>query len=101
VRVSATRGDGLDALRAALVAHLGGENGTRGDLGGASGNPRHVLALERARAALVRAAEVAAGPGEIVAIELREALAAIGEVTGEGVGEDLLDRIFGRFCVGK
>ena len=100
VPVSALRGEGLSALRRALLALLGGDR-AGGDPGAASGNARHVEALGRARAALARAAEVAAGPGEIVAIELREALAAIGEVTGEGVGEDLLDRIFGRFCVGK
>ena len=40
-------------------------------------------------------------PGEIVALELRECLAAIGEVTGRTVGEDLLERIFSRFCIGK
>jgi tRNA modification GTPase len=36
-----------------------------------------------------------------VAIELREALAGVGEVTGERIDADLLDRIFGRFCIGK
>lgn len=97
VAVSAVRGDGLEQLRSALAEAIG----AGGDLGAASGNPRHAEALTRARAALVRAVEAAGGPGEFVALELREALAAIGEVTGEGVGEDLLDRIFGRFCVGK
>jgi tRNA modification GTPase len=37
----------------------------------------------------------------LVAAELRHALAAIGEVTGEAVAPDLLDRIFRRFCIGK
>ena len=66
-------------------------------------NVRHVEALERARAAFARAIERGreGAPGEIVAIELREGLVAMGEVTGEGVDPDLLDRIFGRFCVGK
>ena len=72
-------------------------------LAAAVANPRHAEALERARAALARAA--AAGreglPGELVALELREGLSAIGEVTGREVGEDLLDRIFSRFCIGK
>ena len=51
----------------------------------------------------MRASEVATqgAPGEIVALELREALAAVGEVTGRQVGEDLLERIFARFCIGK
>jgi len=60
-------------------------------------------ALARARAALGRAAAVARGgmPGEIVALELRECLEAIGEVTGRSASEELLDRIFHRFCIGK
>ena len=35
------------------------------------------------------------------ASRLREALAALGEVTGRSVDDDLLDRIFRKFCVGK
>jgi len=101
VPVSATAGSGLDPLRGALAELLGA--GTSGGLAGAVGNPRHVEALERARLALGRAARAGGGrmPGEIVALELREALAALGEVTGRSVGEDLLERIFSRFCVGK
>ena len=93
-------GDGLEALRATLADALGaGRNGAMSALA----NPRHAEALARARGALERAAAAAGSraPGEIVALELREGLAAIGEVTGEAVGEDLLDRIFSRFCVGK
>jgi tRNA modification GTPase len=72
-------------------------------LAAAVSHPRHVEALERARAALGRATTAARDglPGELVALELRESLAAIGEVTGREVGEDLLDRIFSRFCIGK
>ncbi len=106
VEVSATRGDGLDALHRALADALGA--GDRDDREGRSfaegvSNSRHVDALQRARDALRRAGAAGAtgAPGEIVALELREALAAIGEVTGRTVGEDLLDRIFGRFCIGK
>jgi len=36
-----------------------------------------------------------------VALELREALGALGEVTGRAADADLLERIFSRFCVGK
>jgi tRNA modification GTPase len=102
VAVSATDGVGLDALRAAL-AELLGAGGAAGGVTGALGNLRHAEALERARGALGRAARVAAerSPGEIVALELREALGALGEVTGRSVGADLLERIFSRFCVGK
>jgi tRNA modification GTPase len=100
VAVSAARRDGLDALRESLAAvlHEGGR-----PHGLAVSNSRHVEALDRARAAFDRA--VTAGrerrPGEIVALELREGLGALGEVTGQTVGEDLLERIFSRFCIGK
>jgi tRNA modification GTPase len=62
-----------------------------------------VESLGRARAALARAARVAeAGEsGEIVAFEMRDSLEAIGEVTGRRASEELLDRIFSRFCIGK
>ena len=100
VPVSAARGDGLEALRAALAEGIGARPG---EPDAPVTNPRHAEALERARQALGRAAAAAqAGePGEIVALELHEALGAVGEVTGRAVGEDLLERIFSRFCVGK
>ncbi|TMQ70287.1 MAG: tRNA uridine-5-carboxymethylaminomethyl(34) synthesis GTPase MnmE [Candidatus Eisenbacteria bacterium] len=100
VPVSAARGAGLPALRAALSDRLGARAGEP-DL--PVTNPRHAEALTRARQALgrARAAANAAEPGEIVALELRDALQTFGEVTGRAVGEDLLDRIFSRFCVGK
>ena len=98
-RVSARTGAGVRELESTLARLLAGDGGTAG----AVANPRHVEALERALAALARAREAAAdrAPGEIVALELRESLGAVGEVTGETVSEDLLDRIFRRFCVGK
>jgi tRNA modification GTPase len=102
VRVSATRGDGVEELKLALAELLGAGVVVSGPALAAS-NPRHIDALDRARLALRRATAAAAAdaPGEIIALELREFLAAIGEVTGRNVDEDLLDRIFGRFCVGK
>ena len=99
VAVSATRGDGVAELHAALAAMLSGGHG----LAGAVANRRHAEALERARAALGRARGAAAqgAPGEIVALELREGLGALGEVSGRTLGGDILERIFSRFCVGK
>ncbi len=101
VACSASLGTGLDALRAVVVDALGG--GARAGIAMSVSNPRHSDALRRAREALERASERGAegAPGEIVAIELREGLAAIGEVTGQGIDPDLLDKIFGRFCIGK
>ncbi len=38
---------------------------------------------------------------ELAAIPLRQALAALGEITGRAVSPDILDTIFHRFCIGK
>jgi tRNA modification GTPase len=101
VNVCSLTGEGLAELRAALAECLGA--GQAGGLASAVANPRHTDALARARAALARAGEagVSGAPGEIVALELRDALAAIGEVTGRHASEELLERIFSRFCIGK
>jgi tRNA modification GTPase len=40
-------------------------------------------------------------PPELLAVELREALEQLGEMVGAVYTDDLLDRIFSRFCVGK
>jgi tRNA modification GTPase len=109
VPVSATRGAGLAALRSELLAALaGGSLGAGSGVNGgappvAASNPRHIESLGHARAALERATALAVdgAPGEIVAIEIHEASRAIGEILGRDVGADLLDRIFGRFCIGK
>jgi tRNA modification GTPase len=63
---------------------------------------RHRDALARA-ADRVAAAQSAAGsvPPDLLAGDIRAALNALGEITGETVGEDLLDQIFSKFCIGK
>ena len=100
VSVSALSGAGVGELRDVLGTYL---SDSRSSAHPVVSNPRHAEALSRARAALTRASSAAfdGAPGEILALELRESLAAIGEVTGRSIGHDLLDRIFSRFCVGK
>ena len=65
---------------------------------------RHREALLSAAALLREAAELARrapAETELVAARVREALAALGTITGETATEELLDRIFAAFCVGK
>jgi tRNA modification GTPase len=40
-------------------------------------------------------------PFEIIAADLQEGLQALGEIVGETANEEVLDRIFSRFCIGK
>jgi tRNA modification GTPase len=98
VCVSARTGDGLDRLRDALARMLGeGSPSATFHL-----NVRQYALLREAEAALGRAAAAARDLGmEFVALDLRAALDALGGITGRHVGEDLLDRIFSRFCLGK
>jgi tRNA modification GTPase len=64
---------------------------------------RHRDALRRGAEQLDAARATLAGglPLDFVAIDLRAALEALGEITGETATSDLLDRIFAEFCIGK
>jgi tRNA modification GTPase len=66
-------------------------------------NSRHQDALNRARTAALRSIEALRGNVtlELVALDLRIAVAAVGEIVGKTTTEDLLDSIFGQFCIGK
>lgn len=95
---SAVTGEGIEAIVTALIAAIGAM--AEGAGGGAGlTRARHRAAVEQAVAALGRA-EAAALP-ELRAEELRAALRAIGRLTGRVDVEDLLDLVFGTFCIGK
>ena len=98
--LSALTGDGLSALRTVIRGTL--LDDSPGD-GAAITQARHLHALRRADGSLTRAvAAVADGlPHELAAVELREALEALGEIVGETTSEEILDRIFSTFCIGK
>jgi tRNA modification GTPase len=103
VSVSALTGEGLPALRAALAAALRGGRPAGAAAEALVTNGRHIEALRQAREAIAAARQGARdkAPGELVAGDVRVALEALGEVTGEAVAPDLLERIFARFCIGK
>ncbi|PYL01036.1 MAG: tRNA uridine-5-carboxymethylaminomethyl(34) synthesis GTPase MnmE [Verrucomicrobia bacterium] len=66
-------------------------------------NSRHQDALRRAREATLRTLEALRGDLtlELVALDLRIAVNAVGEIVGKTTTEDLLDSIFSQFCIGK
>jgi tRNA modification GTPase len=100
--ISAADGKGLEELKAALFdANLANWKEERE--GVVITNVRHKNALDRAGAALERAAGILRdnGPLELFSIEMRQALESIGEITGAISTEDILDRIFSDFCIGK
>ena len=103
VHVSARTGAGLDELAQAIAsALLGGVTPAAGAAHLVS-NPRHRDVLRRAHEYLAAALSGwdAAHPIDMLGGDLTAALNALGEITGETVGDDLLDVIFARFCIGK
>lgn len=94
VTVSSLTGEGVDALRRALAARLIPEGESA-----LVTNARHVAALVRAREAL-ESVDFADG-ADCAAVILHTALSALGEITGRDVSEDVIARIFEKFCVGK
>ena len=66
-------------------------------------NERHRDALSRATTSLTRALHSleTSEPLEIISQELRQALDAIGEITGKTATDDILERVFSTFCIGK
>ncbi len=98
--VSAKTGDGLRPLEHQLATLLLGESAPAAD------TPMLFRAhqkdsMRRAAQALQRLLDNKDASPEFLAADVREALAAIGEITGETTSEDVLDRIFASFCIGK
>jgi tRNA modification GTPase len=102
VRVSCKTGAGLDALADAISERVMGGRVNTGEVSVAI-NARHQACLQTA-AELAGAARRAICDGlsaEFIAVELRAALDAVGEVVGKADSEELLGRIFSAFCIGK
>lgn len=100
--VSAVTGEGLEQLVSTIAERLMEQHrGERQFVGSTAARSRS--SLSRAHESLCRAGEAAAaGLGdELTSLEIRDALDALGEIVGAIYTEDLLDRVFSRFCIGK
>lgn len=103
VRTSAKLGSGIgelkDKIYEALIgkkSHIEGNEFIITEL-------RHKMAIERARESLITSLEaIKRGESpEFLAVDLRSAMNFLGEITGEITTEDVLERIFSKFCIGK
>ncbi len=103
IQVSTAAGDGIESLKDAVAEQfLHGRASDNRDLALLS-RARHRDSLIRVEASLLRFSE-ALRTGlsqELLAIDLRDALDAVGQITGETTPDDILDLIFGQFCIGK
>ncbi len=101
IETSALAGLGLNALRHAL--HGAVLRVQRSETAAGMTAQRCAQSIRATGQALARASELnrAAGGEELIAWEIRWALAELGQVVGAVYSDDILDRIFSRFCIGK
>jgi len=102
LRLSAKTGEGIGDLAAEIAREVSpGEGAIRAQA--PLTRARQRLAVERALSALSRATAAAAEglPLEFPATDVREAAGALAELLGEVAPEEVLDAIFGSFCIGK
>ena len=100
ISLSAQTGENLDALTKQIEEWFAGDNRCDGSI---LTNARQFGAIKRAYDAIQRA-EAALLRGitpDAVLTDAEDAMQALGEVTGRTVREDITNRIFERFCVGK
>jgi tRNA modification GTPase len=101
VFVSAKTGEGLETLKERILEMVLGSRLLLGE-GLVITNLRHREALAASGKALQAAlSAVEREPLEITAMELREALDRLGEIVGAVSTEDILERVFSEFCIGK
>jgi tRNA modification GTPase len=102
IDVSCVSGQGIEALKDAIKSLVwAGE--IKAEMLQVAINSRHQDALNRARATTRLAADALRADAtlELVAMDLRIAANAVGEIVGKTTTEDLLDSIFSTFCIGK
>ncbi len=103
LRTSAATGEGIDELSEQISKVLDRlENeGTAGAVAHTAARCRQSLAEASERLQQAALLAVASAGEELVSLELRSAIDAVGRVVGEVVTEDVLGLIFGKFCIGK
>lgn len=104
VPTSALTGQGLEELRRQVLTSVLGEQQLDAQVETVQVTQgRHFEALTRTTEALSQGLAMLqkSAPPEVVVEHTREALSALGTITGEAFTEDVLDSVFARFCIGK
>lgn len=102
VHMAATHNQGLEALEHSILQSIRADNLTASNTEIAI-NQRQAATLTRVRTALEQVQQTIQDqlPLDFWTIDLRMAIHALGEITGDEVAESMLDEIFSRFCIGK
>jgi len=102
-RISCKTGEGIEELVQVIVQKVTGRSESEATTHATAISARHRDCLERAHAALKEAIRLLAAeePPELIAVELRCSLAAVGEIVGDAGTEEILGKIFSSFCIGK
>lgn len=98
--ISAKGGDGLEEVKQQIVGLLSS---------GASGEPLTCLLNERQRSALLQAQQAIADAAahteffdaDMLSVDVQTAWQALAEISGEAAADDIIERVFSRFCLGK
>ena len=101
IQISASEGDNLEELTQEIVRITNSKQAEQQQV--VVTNVRHYEALTKANDAItqVTSAIEMGIPGDLVAIDIRQALHFLGEITGEISTDELLGNIFSKFCIGK
>jgi tRNA modification GTPase len=102
IQTSALTGEGIPALRQAILRHVAGDRTTHQESGFLT-NVRHQKLVSDALAALDDATNAVAAriPHEMLLLDLYRALRPLDEITGATTTDDILNLIFSTFCIGK
>ena len=102
IEISVEERKNIKKLESAIVELIWGGKFTQGE-GAIVSNVRHKELLDNSLRSVVSVRRLIeeGEPPEIVVVDLKEAITALGFMIGKSVSEDILDRIFEQFCIGK
>lgn len=101
ITISAINGKGIDELQNEIIKMIGAEKIEPGK--GLYINTRHCAALRECKSSLDQVIEsvIHRSPADIITIDMRDAIESLGKITGQSAGDDVINEVFERFCVGK